>query len=508
MIGRTLRIALCPALALLIPGQVLANEFDQGPVSEAICADARLDRNPRASDLQAEKGVWRSVSQERVAFFILAFAGRMASPGDAIITLRSQFEDTLAADARLYEVVDAFRGHATVDGIESIRIYERTATSADDFYDSTKARRVFDPIGGTTGNAEEGGGQFGYDWYLEDRFTVRCFVEISQGSIVASRGGAATGTATPARPPFDLADRLRLRGSVKDLSASGADLKKASAASIGLARSRKFQSDGSRVETDTLAVNAFLGLDLSPGGNGAYPKTLLFAGYERNSARSDPAPALTPPATERDSDTEVLQFGLQHSTILPLGRAEPGQGDPSGPRRSFSTSAALTVDGAYLFDMVKDSERFRMDASMDFYHRDGLGPLCGIGVFDEVAEKFWTRCSFSARADWNFITREGRLTNIAKTEFGHIGGRLGFDAIVGAAPSGGPFIALEYLNLQRIAGDATFIPDIERHEFAVGYRWWTSGKVGIEAKTSLADGINPDSLVDENELSISFGLIF
>ncbi|KPM24907.1 hypothetical protein AAJ72_04110 [Citromicrobium sp. RCC1885] len=490
-------------LAMLAPANAFAQPaepylYPQEDVANAICRGIEsrpgAGSGPRA-DVVYKGKIWRAVPDDRVAFYILSFLGEAHAPGEALAVLRANFDDAGAPAASVYDSTTSFATYATSNDSANLR--------------------VFGPAGFVTLEASErereNDATLGDDWFLEDRFVIRCAV--GQPPVTVADGDEAPSPdvpvmATPARPSFDLAERLRLRGSVKDLSASGAELKKASAASIGLARSRKFQSDGSRVETDTLAINAFLGLDLSSGANGAYPKTLLFAGYERNSARSEPAPALTPPATERDSDTDVLQFGLQHSTILPLGRAEPGQGDPSGPRRSFSTSAALTVDGAYLFDLVKDSERFRMDASMDFYHRDGLWPLCGIGVFDEVAEKFWTRCSFSARADWNFITREGRLTNIAKTEFGHIGGRLGFDAIVGTAPSGGPFIALEYMNLQRIAGDATFIPDIERHGFAVGYRWWTSGKVGIEAKTSLTDGVNPDSLVDENELSVSFGLIF
>jgi hypothetical protein len=459
---------------------VRAEAAQTSAIRHSICNTQEMRADGRISeDIEFQSGIWRQVDSSKLGYFIASHTGKIISFGEA----------------REYLVSIANRPNETQDPVNMIRDIRDTYRSfqAELLAGQMSDMRVFDAAGRAlpVNAAEDRDGPFEYSnlWLFNNEVKIRCKVgDADATSAVTSSGG------------IDLKKHLRLRGTVDGLTATGNKRKTAEAATVGYSRVRTLKSDGTREQSETVSINAVVGI--SPIEENLYG-FIPYVSYELNQTRKNPPPVLTPPATIRDGDTDVLKLGVVGYAILPVGT------DANGQDEDWSTSFDFSLDAAYLFDFAKDTERFRARVTTDIYHQQGLFGLCGLRDYrDWRNSKLWTRCDLQVIADYNILTERGRLINIDKETFGHMGVNAKFSASYGDSSTTGPFFGAQYTRLWRVRGDPMFIPQIKRHEFTLGHRWWSGNDFAIEVSASLVDGENTDSFEDENEISFGVGFIF
>lgn len=413
-------------------------------------------------DFKDEDGFkWRAVPASRLAYFAASHSGELVSPAQALETVRNPSSNRFLSDV-LYQL----QYNLGAKKWEQLRAFNHDNTA------------VVTPAG-----------MHNQTWFTREDVVLRCKLKKEEES-QASSTGSAGGKKSPTTKV-----QLRLRGDVDALAATGKKRLVADAATVQVMRSRTFQSDGSRTQNTTLALKGMLGLSIEPG---ALSSLMVFGGYELNKSRAKPAPTLTPPATERDGDTEIVTLGASYGRLVPIG----GQANP------FDVSIALRADGTYKFDLVKDSERVEGKVSAGFYTLRPVFGICGLGGYTDFGNGFWSRCDFSLSLAYSGITKHGLLPVTTKDHFGHAGGKFGISLYSGDPGENAAFLSAQYLYMPRIDGDPSVFPDIRQHKVSIGYRWWKGKAYGLEVKGELLDGINPDSFADENTVKVGFGIIF
>lgn len=466
-----------PALA----GQANAQDFETDNLPQvANQACAEVARSPKGQiqpgDLAFEDGHWRAIPANRVGFFLMAFAGETPSsdgPMHDLAKLRSD-PDWSGKHSELYDTVDQFQLGLAVGKYAGLKAFRADGK----------------PIKASEVNPAT-------NWFAGPGITLHCLV--------------------PTKPEAEGGSKLsiRLRGNVDALPATGTELKSADAAVIGYNRTRTFEDDGSRKQTNEVSINAVLGAVKEVNDNFAVTG---YVGYELKRSRVKPTPSLVPPATERDGDTDIVTLGVMGEAYIPLG----GKDSTGSDDQQWSTSLRLTFGSSYVFDRVKDSERVRGELTAGLFHREKIDvtlaerkkrkPLlgiCDLGGYSHIAPNVWTRCDVQAMVTYNQVTRQGSLTPSGNDQFGHAGGKVSASLYLGdPSKKSSFFFGADYVYQVRYAGDPNEIPDIRRHSVTLGHRWWQSKGFAIEIKASLTDGINPDSFADENALTLGFGVIF
>lgn len=303
---------------------------------------------------------------------------------------------------------------------------------------------------------------------------------------------------------------FRLRSKPEDLVKAGkSDLKAVESAKVGLVTERITKDDGTTKRDTTVTIKAVIGVPIftPKNSNSVY----LYQGYELERVRSNPSPNITPPATQRDDDTEILKFGLFGHT-----RTKVKENADSGEETKLAVG--LNLDVGYLFDLVDNSERIRIAVEANPYafvdlgvgRTRGLFGLCGVG---ELLDKQHSlipglqgKCKFSALYQINHVTNKGNVKLKAKDEFILAGGAAKVDFQFGDDEESGFFAGMDYQYQQRLHGNKK-LPSIDRFYAYLKYRKWI-GNVALDYGFNFVDGINPDSFVDENKLELSFGVLF
>ncbi|MFM5894018.1 MAG: hypothetical protein ACKOQM_06240 [Novosphingobium sp.] len=415
---------------------------------------------PTSTDIEYDGAKWRIVPTSRVAYFVNSYAGEITTPQAAFDLLRSFDTDPTASAA-----------HRKASN--TLHQFEAKLASA-----NLDGLMAFDANGNPVKSAELDRNS---SWMLGSGITLRCLLPEPRDA-----NGPAQGSA----PSF------RLRGTVEALAAVGNARNSAEAASFGYTRTRTYEADGSRSQATELSVKAVVGAVLDRGS----PFELTaYAGWELKKNRKSPAPALTPPATQRDGDTDIVTLGLIGNSNLPLGGAD----------HEWDDSLRLSYSASYLFDRVKDSERLKAELTTHFYHGKRIFGLCKIGALTDLGGNRWVGCQIDGVATYQRVTKHGLLLPAGDDHFGHAGIRLSGSFFLGDPSKGSSLFAnAGYQYLWRYDGDPAFIPNIARHSFSVGHRWWQGKKFAIEINAELTDGINPDSFVNENSLTVGFGILF
>ncbi len=471
---RFVPLATC-ACAFVLAGRADAQAFSTGNIPivvEQACGEvsrAALGES-KPGDITYDGGIWRKVGSDRVAFFVAAYAREAFSPSDALTTI-SGLQDNPDRSDRYLLLADSVNGFqmelagGKFDGMKAFGPDGKPVVS-----------RNLDPA---------------TSWFVGSGVTLRC--------LVPEKADSKNGSPVS----------IRLRGNIDALTATGTELKSADAAVFGYNRTRTFEDDGSRKQTNEISINAVLGAVKKVSPNLAVTG---YVAYELKQSRVKPTPALVPPATERDGDTDILTVGVLGEAFVPLG----GKGQP------WATSLRLTFSGSYLFDWVKDSERVRGEFTASLFHRTPIGitltgrkkrkpmlGICDLGGYSHIANGVWSRCEVQAIVTYNQVTKQGSLTPSGNDHFGHAGGKASVSVFLGdPSEKSSFFFGADYLYQRRFAGDPAEIPDIQRHSVTLGHRWWQSKGLAIEVKASLTDGTNPDSFADENALTLGFGIIF
>lgn len=471
----TLRALLVSASAMATAQPAMAEQFstaDRAVVVTQTCdiAITKAQSPDTSGDLIYKDKRWRTVPTNRLAFFLAAFARQAMSPDEALRAITSLRGNPLGSTTllNLRDITDDFMLDLAADKLDGIKVFGPEGKPL--------ARNEIDSQGA---------------WMLRSDVTLRCEV--------------------PDEPESDGSKgiSLRLRGNTDALPATGTELRSADAATFGYNRVRTFQDDGSRTQSNEFSVNGVLGAVKEFSSDFSLT---AYVGYQLKRTRTRPAPALTPPATERGGDTDLLTIGTMGEAFVPLGNKD----------EAWSSSLRMTFSGSYMFDFVTDSERFRGEFTAGLFYRRPIDlsdrshqrrkpqfGICDIGGYSRLNDGLWTRCDLQAIVTVNQVTKHGTLTPSGEDQFGHAGGKASFSLYLGdPSKKSSLFFAADYLYLSRYAGDPASIPNVRRHSVTLGHRWWQPGGIAVEIKASLLDGINPESFADENALTLGFGLIF
>ena len=472
--ARLLAHAGMTALTFFAAGQASAETFSTANVAmvaQQVCAPiATMDAASHLlpGDLPYKDGLWRKVETSRLAFFLSAYARETMAPSEALLAIgHLDGADDAPETQWLADSVYDFQqklASSNLDGIQAFGSDGKPIRSSD-----------VDPEA---------------SWIARSDVTVRCLLP----------------EAGEDKPAIGSPISLRLRGNVDALTATGKARKSADAASFGYTRTRTYQDDGSRTQADEITIDGVLGavLDRSP----SFALT-GYVGYQLKKNRSKPAPSLTPPATERDGDTDILTLGVLGETTISLG----------GVDNRDRVSLRSTISANYLFDWVKGSERVKGELSFTPFargarptggaRRQPLLGVCDIGGLTDLGGNIWTSCELQGLITYNQVTKHGTLVPAGDDHFGHAGGKAKATLYLGDPSENSSFFAsAQFEYLARYDGPSTAIPNVRRQEFNVGHRWWQGNRFALEIKATLTDGINPDSFADENALTFGFGVIF
>jgi len=319
-------------------------------------------------------------------------------------------------------------------------------------------------------------------WLFERNVRLAC-------TFAPETADGSSGGATQPSPGRVLLDHLRLRQNPDALAATGEARLKAGSAQIGYERERVILADGSTRRDTTLSIEAALGYAFV---DEEASSLLIYGAYHRERSRSVPAPQLAQGASPSDGDTNVIELGLTGHQLVST--------DP--------VSFVLTGSGSVIFDRVKRSERLRLNLSTEFAFGAFPGGICYFGSFAPPIDFGFAhlrgRCSLTLMGQVNHVMDAGTATFGVNDEFVLVGGRFGFD--LATAADGGVIAGFTYEYQRTLHGS---VPSIDRFTAHLKYRHWFRGRrFGMDFGFDYADGINPDSFVDENRLSFGVGFIF
>ena len=425
----------------------------------------------RRPDLPIDGAKWRVLPNKRLAYFLASHAGEMVAPADALQTLRdfdpANVNNRPAGHKFLKDLLYLLQGNLAANKYD-LRAFNADGTPV--LFDDTENNLA---------------------WLSRPGIVLRCKLPEQATTVIPSNGSAGPVVVKPAgKKASKIA--VKLRGSVDALASEGTARDSAAAAGFAFTRNKTYQDDGSRTTANSYAVNAVLGIDFDHRLTSSF---FIYGGYELKQNRSKPVPLLTPPATERDGDTEIVTLGAGLGRLVPLGQGS----------NAYSTSLMINFNGSYKFDLVKDSERVQGELDLAPYVSNRL---CTIGGLTDYGNGFWSGCELTGIAKFDVITRHGSLLTTNKDHFAYLGGKIGVSFYYGDPSEKAAFATAQYLNLRQVDGDSSAFPQIRQHKFSFGYRWWQGKAYALEAKAELTDGINPDSFADENALTLGFGIIF
>lgn len=312
---------------------------------------------------------------------------------------------------------------------------------------------------------------------------------------LARQGEESPAPARTGAPPRGLANGepiLRLRRTVKELSATGDDRLTAGSAHLSYRRERVRLDDGGTRHDTTWSLEGALGVALAETEASS---SYIYAAYQLQRARSRPAPMLDPGESEADKDTNILEAGVTGHQLL----ASP----------TLPVSLLLNASGALILDRVDRSERvrFNVEATPGF-SRAYLG-LCAIGYYRPIVTGLGGRCSVTFRWQVNRFLDRGRGEIADNDEFVLGGAEIGIELArmneLGLADSG-IIAGASYRYEESLLGN---VPNIDRFSAYLKYRHWLSGRrYGIDIGFDFVDGTNPESFADEHRIELGFGLIF
>lgn len=464
----------------ILPCSAAAQQVDSSDLAAQACLIAKFERTwdniAPIPDAKDEKSEWVAIDPQRLWFFAATRAGIEVSPDSARRRATAAFDNVnddrqprFASDFdwSLFNTIKALQDNISADAIDTLKIY--------------------DAQNKVVANAPTESSRF---WLAAHPGIVRCKVEKKKS--VVGGGTLAEGDTSESKTPKFVLD-FNLRENPEGLALTGKERKSAGAAQLGLERVRSFLDDGSRKQVTTLTGKGVLGLKILPQTD----DTSLFAygGYELSRSRTRPATLPTPPATLRDGDTEIIKIGLVGRQYFDLVK---------GPKANRSMT--VSIDGSYLFDLVKDSERLRGKVTLSPYWFVKPGGICGIREFHEtIIPGVRARCTPDILFQYGHVTRDGKLDADDKKDHVMFGGRIAYDLMLSGDLESGVFAGASYEYQKRISGG---VPSIRRHRLYVKYRLWAGNDFAVDIGPELIDGINPDSFANENQLVLKTGLIF
>lgn len=284
----------------------------------------------------------------------------------------------------------------------------------------------------------------------------------------------------PRIPRFTELQPLVVRGSVDALDDVGKEKQAAAAAQIGWEETRVTNLDGVTTRTENFTVDATVGYAL--GNVDRY--ALLYADYSRNrvETRKD--------GGDSDVDNvEALELGLLGTTRL----------------ASFRTTGRIGVT----FDEVTKARYLRGNLRLTPITggRGNLG-LCNLNSYRTITSGLRGRCTFVAELELRDVLTRGSA-DIGSTDIlAALGGTAGIEIGPGFNPDGdiddGIVASARYTYLAVVEGA---LPDIDRFEANLSYRWWV-GELGFDVGLTYADGTERKSFGDENRFGFRIGLLY
>ena len=291
----------------------------------------------------------------------------------------------------------------------------------------------------------------------------------------------------PASPPpvtFTRLQPIAVRGSVDALDDIGNERAAAPSAQLGWQEARVTNLDGETTRTETLTIDAAVGLAIGSVDRFA----LLYADYSRNRVETR-TPDGESADDEKIDDVEALELGL-------LGTARIA---------SLRTTGRIGIT----FDEVTNAQYLRGNLLLGPITggRGNLG-ICNINSFRTLTTWLRGRCTFAAELELRDVLQRG-TAEIGDTDtLAALGGTAGIEFGPGFDPDGnignGPVASARYTYLKMVEGA---LPDIDRFEASLSYRWWI-GDVGFDFGLAYADGTERKSFADENRFGFKIGIIY
>lgn len=438
--------------------------FAQGrttaPDAEWVISRACANLEPAAS----EKDQWRAIGQDQLAYFMAAYAGALVDRDEAVAFVR--------------DAVDAVGKRQEYSNKAAVEVWSLNTSVQIAAKEGTE-KRALRARAADGGRLEESQGGH---WLLDDGVILECKV--------ALKPAASGSTSQPI-----IHTKLRLRGTVDALSLKGRKFETAPSAELSYKRARTILADNSEKFTNTFAIKGALGYSLADSWE---TSVLAYSSYELSKVRVTPPPVLTPPATQADGDTEIVKLGFIGSNLYDLNP------DPL----LLSPNMTLQLDGSYIFDLTKESERMRASVSLSPNFALPYRSFCGLdGFVDTFIPGLQGSCSVAALYSLNHFTDKGKVVLTAKDDFVHAGFRVKGDWALAAHRSAGAIFGVGYEKQWIIHGT---VPDIDRFNAYVKYRFWLNPQrnSAIDVGFDFVDGINPDSFEDQNEVKFSAGILF
>jgi hypothetical protein len=254
----------------------------------------------------------------------------------------------------------------------------------------------------------------------------------------------------------------------------------AAAAQVGWEQSRVTNLAGATTRTETLTVDATLGLAL-----GNEDRFVIFYGdYSRNRVETRTG------AGDRDvDDVEALELGL-HGT---------------GRFGSVRTTGRL----GFVFDEITGARYVRGNLRLAPITggRVNLG-LCNLNSFRTISRGIRGRCTLAAEFELRDVLRRGTAATGNTDVFAALGGTAGLELGPGIDADGdvddGIVASVRYTYMPVLNGP---LPDIDRLEASLSYRWWV-GDLGFDVGMTYVDGTERKSFADEHRFGFHIGVLY
>lgn len=289
--------------------------------------------------------------------------------------------------------------------------------------------------------------------------------------------------------------RLVVRQKVEDFAVAAKEASGSFQGSYG--RQRTTDLDGARTTTETIAIRGAAGVRLAGDGDLSY--LYGYADYALNRVRKRTSPVPTPGAQDgRAKDVDVLELGLAGSA----------------PIRGNGFILRLSGRAGAILDFEKGARRIVGGVRLEPTGIGSIGPatsaLCNYGAYSDnfLGLPIEARCSAALRAEFSEVLRAGSSTLTDADELVAVGGDITWEfrprLLTDGKPKDGLVGGITYRYQRMISGNA---PDIDRLDANLKYRWWLSD-LAFDLGVTYSDGTEPKSLVDENKLTATIGIIF
>ncbi|WCM27518.1 hypothetical protein NDN01_00860 [Sphingomonas sp. QA11] len=312
------------------------------------------------------------------------------------------------------------------------------------------------------------------------------------GAVFACKADQSGTTFISGWEDFTAPAAISLRATPEELGMLGDERRDAGAVSLAFDRTRSTLDDGSRKTDTNLAISGTLGIRLT-SPTSARSISYLYGRYDLSHARTHPAPALAPGASQSDGDTDALETGILLHTQL--------TGETSDFKLFLDTQAGA------IFDFANDASRVKLSGLLR-----PVAPGTGIGLCDferatmlipQIGLK--TRCRVQLEIQAAEVTKRGTTKLGSFDTFLAAGARGEFEAFLPMSDKTELLGNVKYRYLPVLHG----APDkIERLEAQIKQRFWTSYNVGIDVGFTYANGTNELSFEHENKLTFGLGIIY